>query len=71
VLMGKPAASSVSQNVYQSRMPDDSGKLDSVVYLPMEQQSARSKTSPPGEERRVRPRPELRATIWALTPSSP
>ena len=73
VLMGRPRRIvGVSQNVYQSRMPDDSGKLGPVVYLPMEQQSARSKSFAlrvKGDASALAP--ELRAAIWAVDPEQP
>ena len=73
VMMGKPRrVVGVSKNIYQSRMPDDGGKLGPVVYLPMEQQAARSKSF----ALRVEGEPStyadaLRAAIWAVDPEQP
>jgi len=73
VLMGRPRrVVGVSKNVYQSRMPDDGGKLGPVVYVPMEQQAVRSKAF----ALRVKGDPEalapaLRAAIWAVDPGQP
>jgi len=73
VLMGRPRrVVGVSKNVYQSRMPDDGGKLGPVVYVPMEQQAVRSKAF----ALRVKGEPEalapaLRAAIWAVDPGQP
>jgi putative ABC transport system permease protein len=73
VLMGMPRrVVGVSKNIYQSRMPDDGGKLGPVVYLPMEQQAARSKSF----ALRVEGEPSafadaLRASIWAVDPEQP
>jgi len=73
VLMGRPRRIvGVSKNIYQSRMPDDGGKLGPVVYLPMEQQAARSKSF----ALRVEGEPSalaeaVRAAVWAVDPEQP
>jgi putative ABC transport system permease protein len=73
VLMGKPRRIvGVSRNIYQARMPDEGGKIGPVVYLPMEQQAARSKSV----ALRVEGEPSafadaLRAAIWAVDPGQP
>ncbi len=73
VLMGRPRRIvGVSQNVYQSRMPDDSGKIGPVVYLPMEQQAVRSKSFAlrvEGDPSALAP--ALRSAIWAVDPAQP
>jgi ABC-type antimicrobial peptide transport system permease subunit len=53
-------------------MPDDSGKLGPVIYVPMEQQPARSKSF----ALRVEGEPSafadaLRAAVWAVDPGQP
>ncbi len=73
VVTGKPRRIvGVSQNIYQSRMPEDSGKLGAVIYLPMEQQPARSKSV----ALRVEGEPAaladaLRSAVWAVDPAQP
>ncbi|MGH9334417.1 MAG: ABC transporter permease, partial [Vicinamibacteria bacterium] len=72
-LMGKPRRIvGVSRNIYQSRMPDENGKIGPVVYLPMEQQAVRSKSLAlrvQGDPSALAP--ELRAAIWAVDPGQP
>jgi putative ABC transport system permease protein len=73
VVTGRPRRIvGVSPNIYQSRMPDDGGKLGPVIYLPMEQQPTRSKSF----ALRVEGEPEaladaLRGAIWAVDPAQP
>ena len=73
VLMGRPRrVVGVTKNIYQSRMPDDGGKLGPVVYVPMEQQAVRSKAVAlrvKGEPSALAP--ALRAAIWAVDPGQP
>ncbi len=73
VLMGRPRRIvGISRNVYQSRMPDDSGKLGAVVYLPMEQQPVRSKSFAlrvEGDPSALAP--ALRSAVWAVDPAQP
>lgn len=73
VLMERPRRIvGVSQNIYQDRMPDDSGKLRPVVYLPMEQQVVRSKSFAlrvEGDPTALAP--ALRTAIWAVDPEQP
>ncbi|HJS75251.1 MAG TPA: ABC transporter permease, partial [Vicinamibacteria bacterium] len=62
----------VSRNIYQSRMPEDSGKLGPVIYVPMEQQPTRTKAV----ALRVEGDPAalsdaLRSAIWAVDPAQP
>ena len=72
-VMGRPRRIvGITENIYQSRMPDDGGKLGPVVYLPMEQQAARSKSF----ALRVEGEPSafadaVRAAIWAVDPGQP
>ncbi|HEY7699630.1 MAG TPA: ADOP family duplicated permease, partial [Vicinamibacteria bacterium] len=72
-LMGKPRRIvGISKTIYQNRMPDDSGKLGPVVYLPMEQQTVRSKSFAlrvKGDPSALAP--SLRAAIWAVDPVQP
>jgi putative ABC transport system permease protein len=73
MLMARPRRIvGVSKNVYQSRMPEDSGKLGPVVYLPMEQQAVRTKSFAlrvEGEPEALAP--ALRSAIWAVDPAQP
>jgi len=73
VLMGRPRRIvGVSKNIYQSRMPDDGGKLGPVVYVPMEQQVVRSRSFAlrvKGDASALAP--EVRAAIWAVDPEQP
>jgi len=62
----------VSKNIYQDRMPEDSGKIGPVVYLPMEQQPVRSKAFAlrvKGDPMAMAP--ALRAAVWAVDPVQP
>ena len=73
VVTGRPRRIvGVTQNIYQSRMPDDSGKIGPVIYLPMEQQPTRSKSF----ALRVEGDPDaladpLRSAVWAVDPAQP
>jgi putative ABC transport system permease protein len=45
VVTGRPRRIvGVSPNIYQSRMPDEGGRLGPAIYLPMEQEPTRSKS---------------------------
>ncbi len=73
VVTGRPRRIvGVTQNIYQSRMPDDGGKLGPVIYLPMEQQPTRSKSF----ALRVEGDPAaladpLRSAVWTVDPAQP
>jgi predicted permease len=73
VLMERPRRIvGVSRTIYQSRMPEDSGKIGPVIYLPIEQQAVRSKSYAlrvKGDPYALAP--ELRAAIWAVDPELP
>jgi putative ABC transport system permease protein len=73
VVTGRPRRIvGVVRNVYQSRMPEDSGKIGGVIYLPMEQQPTRSKSFALRVEGDFAALADsLRSAVWAVDPAQP
>ncbi len=73
VVTGRPRRIvGIAQNIYQSRMPEDSGKIGPVIYLPMEQQPTRSKSFAlrvEGDSAALAD--ALRSAVWVVDPAQP